>query len=57
MNIKINYSYLFSLLALAFVMSSCKEDKLEGVEDIAGLGGEVIPPTAIDKYILDKIKK
>lgn len=55
MNIKQTYSYIFSLLALTFVMSSCKDEKLEDVESIADLGGAVIPPTAIDNYIKDSL--
>lgn len=55
MKIKITFKYLLGVLLLTSLMSSCKEDKLEDVENIAGLGGDVIAPTAIDKYILDSL--
>lgn len=55
MNIKITYHYLLPLLALTFLISSCKEDKLEDIENIAGLGGDDVVPTVIDNYISDSL--
>jgi substrate import-associated zinc metallohydrolase lipoprotein len=52
---KITYRYLLPILALTFFISSCKEDKLDDVADIAGLGGDVVAPTAIDQYIMDSL--
>lgn len=55
MTFKITYSYFFSLLMMAFLMSSCKEDSLGDVEAGSGLGGDEVAPTAIDKYLLDSL--
>lgn len=55
MNIKITYNYIFSLLALGFLMSSCKEDSIGDVADISGQGGDIVAPTAIDKYLMDSL--
>lgn len=52
---KITFKYLFGLLVLTSLMTSCKEDKLEDVENIAGLGGDNVVSTTIDKYILDSL--
>lgn len=55
MKIKITFRPFLAAMALTLLFGSCKEDKLENVEEISGLGGEVIPPTAIDKYITDSL--
>lgn len=55
MKIKITFSYLILLLVLSTFISSCKEDKLQDVENISGLGGETWVNGPIDKYILDSL--
>ena len=55
MNTRISFNYIFSLLILAVSISSCKEEKLEDVENVSGLGGETWAPSAIDKWISDSL--
>ena len=55
MKLKITFNYLFLLLVLSVFTSSCKEDKLQDVENISGLGGETWAQSTIDKYISDSL--
>jgi substrate import-associated zinc metallohydrolase lipoprotein len=55
MNIKsISFHYIIAM-GLLMGISSCGEEKLGAVEEISGLGGDQVAPTAVDKWILDSL--
>jgi substrate import-associated zinc metallohydrolase lipoprotein len=47
--------FLFSLVGLSTLLSSCKEEELGEVENIPGLGGDTWVQGPIDKWILDSL--
>ena len=55
MKIKINFTYLILLVVSTAFIGSCKEDKLQDVENVSGLGGETWVQGPIDKYIMDSL--
>jgi substrate import-associated zinc metallohydrolase lipoprotein len=55
MNVRAIVNHLLPVLFLAAGLGSCKEDKLEGVEDISGLGGDTWSEGPLDLWLRDSL--
>lgn len=55
MNTKLVFGYILPVFLLATVLTSCSDEKLEDVENIPGLGGDPVVPTAIDNWLMDSL--
>ncbi len=53
MKFKFIYQLILPMLLLA--LGACKEEKLDDVENISGLGGSSVVPTTIDKWVSDSL--